>query len=49
METNVKIYRPKSFFGLIFSLCVMVRRGIILKWILEKWDGEHGLDRSASG
>ena len=22
---------------------------IILKWISEKWDGEHGLDRSGSG
>jgi hypothetical protein len=22
---------------------------IILKWILEEWDGGHGLDRSASG
>jgi hypothetical protein len=22
---------------------------IILKWILEKWDEEHGLDRSGSG
>jgi hypothetical protein len=21
---------------------------IILKWILEKWDGDHGLDRSGS-
>jgi hypothetical protein len=25
------------------------RWGIILKWILEKWDGVHGLDRSGSG
>ena len=22
---------------------------IILKWIFEKWDGEHGLDRSGAG
>jgi hypothetical protein len=22
---------------------------IIFKWILEKWNGEHGLDRSCSG
>ena len=22
---------------------------IILKWIFEKWDGRHGLDRSGSG
>ena len=22
---------------------------IILKWIFEKWDGGHGLDRSGSG
>jgi hypothetical protein len=22
---------------------------IILKWILEMWDGEHGLDQSGSG
>jgi hypothetical protein len=22
---------------------------IILKWILKKWDGGHGLDRSGSG
>ena len=27
------------------------RRGgrIILKWILEKWDGGHGVDRSGLG
>jgi hypothetical protein len=24
-------------------------RRIILKWILEKWDGRHGQDRSGSG
>jgi hypothetical protein len=23
--------------------------GIILKWILDKWDGRHGLDWSGSG
>jgi hypothetical protein len=22
---------------------------LVLKWTLEKWDGEHGLDRSCSG
>jgi hypothetical protein len=22
---------------------------IILKWIFENWDGEHGLDRSGAG
>jgi hypothetical protein len=22
---------------------------IILKWILKRWDGEHGLSRSGSG
>jgi hypothetical protein len=22
---------------------------IILKWVFEKWDGRHGLDRSGSG
>jgi hypothetical protein len=22
---------------------------IILKWILEKWDGRHGLDRRGAG
>jgi hypothetical protein len=22
---------------------------IILKWMLEKWDGGHGMDRSGSG
>jgi hypothetical protein len=25
------------------------RPRIILEWILEKWDGRHGLDRSGSG
>jgi hypothetical protein len=26
-----------------------VEERIILKWILEKWDGTHALDRSGSG
>ena len=46
---NIRIFRVGKPEGMNYLEDPGVDGRIILKWIFEKWDGEHGLDRSGAG